>query len=165
VRFEKGDIVVPQGRASFDGAWWVDGYDDSGRLMMHLLAGGRLQFLPAGSEGQFRRLAAAERAALPVRPGRFALSGSVEAFTGWTDGQACQGWAAPRFEFEEAQRLVQLLYPEEALFDAEHNAFATPTEDGQVELWAAQSVRTPDGSALTVYPIGAFAWCWREIRG
>jgi len=43
----------------------------------------------------------------------------------------------PRFEFEKPNAWWQLLYPEEALFDAEHNAFVTPTEDGQVELWAA----------------------------
>ena len=165
MRFEKGDILVPQGRAFPDGALLVDGYDDSGRLLVHPLSGGRLQFLPAGSERQFRRLDAVERAALPFRQGRFVLSGHAEAFAGWTDGQGCQGWATPRFEFEEAHRLLAFIYPEEALFDAERNAFATPSEDGQVELWAAESIRTTDGSEITVYPIGAFAWCWQEVRG
>ncbi len=165
VRFQKGDILVPHGQSTLDGALLVDGYDESDRLIVHLLAGGRLQFFPAGSEGMFRRVEAAERAFLPFRPGQFVLSGTTEAFRGWTDGQTCQGWATPRFEHEEAQRLVELLYPQEALFDAERNLFVTPSEDGQMETWAAQSIRTPEGSAITVYPVGAFAWCWREIRG
>jgi hypothetical protein len=164
VRFEKGDILVRQGSASLDGALWVDGYDESDRLMVHLLTGGRLQFLPAGSEHQFRRVDAAERAALPFRKARFVLAGDAEPFSGWTDGQTCQGWATPRFESEEAQRLMGLLYPQDGHFDTEHNAFVTPSEEGDPEVWAGESIRTSDGSEITVYPIGAFAWCWREIR-
>ena len=165
VRFQKGDILVPQGRSFLDGALWVDGYDDSGRLMVHPLSGGRLQFLPAGSERQFRRVDGDERAALPFRKGRFGLSGSGEAINGWTYGQACQGWATPRFEFEEANRLLAVLYPQDAHFNTEHNSFVTPSEEGQPETWAAESIRTIDGSEITVYPIGAFAWCWQELRG
>ena len=165
MQFEKGDILVPQGGTSLDGALWVDGYDESGRLIVHLLAGGRLQFLPVGSEQQFRRVEAAERAALPFRKGQFVLSGYREAFAGWTDGQACQGWAAPRFEFEEARRLLAWMYPQDAQFDADRNAFVTPSDEGKMEAWAAESIRTADGSEITVYPIGAFAWCWQEIRG
>src|ERR1017187_9210852 len=74
------------------------------------------------------------------------------------------GWATPRFEFAEAQRLIGCLKEGKARFDSERDAFITISQDGEEKFWQGQSVCITDGSSIKVYPIGAGSWCWNEVE-
>jgi hypothetical protein len=39
----------------------------------------------------------------------------------------------------------------------------TVSQDGEEEMWPAETVCLSDGSALKAYPLGAGAWTWDEI--
>jgi len=164
MKYSKGDILVPKGKQFPDSAIVVDGYDRRGLLLMHPMGGGLQARLDAVSASVFRLVDEAERSGTLYRRARFALAESDEAFGGWTDGRHWNGWEMPRFERSEAERLIKWLKDERARFDAERTAFITFSQDGEEEVWPAESVVISDGSKLTVYGVGAGAWIWDEVE-
>ncbi|HWV98501.1 MAG TPA: hypothetical protein VNZ64_02295 [Candidatus Acidoferrum sp.] len=164
MKYSKGDILVPKGKQFPDCAIVVDGYDDAGRLVMHPLGGGIEQHLTAVSASLFRLVDEGERAGALFRRGRFALAESEEAFEGWADGRTWNGWQMPRFERDEAERLVRWVGGERSRFDAARDAFVTISQSGEEEIWAGEGVAVSDGSAMKVYPVGAGAWMWDEVE-
>lgn len=164
MRFSKGDILVPKERQFPDGAFVVDGYDERGRLVMHPLGGGLEAHVDAVGASVFRLVPEDERAGTMFCSGRFTLADSDELFIGWTDGRRWNGWEMPRFERNEAERLIEWLGEERARFDAERDAFVTVSQDGEEEVWPAESVLISDGSKLAVYGVGAGAWIWDRVE-
>lgn len=164
MKFSKGDILVPKGKQFPDSAVIVDGYDQRGLLLMHPMGGGMQARLDAVSVSVFRLVDEAERAGTFYCRGRFALAESNEAFDGWSDGRRWNGWAMPRFERSEAERLIESLKDQRARFDAERDAFITVSQEGEEEGWPGESVVVSDGSVLTVYGVGAGAWIWDEVE-
>lgn len=87
---------------------------------------------------------------------------------GWTDGTRWNGWATPRFEFSQAQRLVDEYNrhsPESAWYDPERDRFCFLL-DGYEEpdCYEAAAIEV-EGESIKVYAIGAWAWVWEESRG
>ena len=109
MKFSKGDILVPRDAQFPDGALVVDGYDETGRLLVQPLGGGFQLALRADSGKRFRVADAGERGRALFRRARFSLMDSEDHFTGWTNGENWNGWAMPHFEFAEAQRLIAWL--------------------------------------------------------
>lgn len=68
------------------------------------------------------------------------------------------------FERSEAERLIGWLKGERARFDAERDAFVTVSQDGEEEVWPAESVVISDGTKLVIYGVGAGAWIWDEVE-
>jgi hypothetical protein len=164
MKFNKGDILVPKGKQFPDSAIVVDGYDAQGRLLMHPMGGGLQACVDAISASAFCLVDEAEREGTLYRRARFTLAESDEAFDGWTDGRRWNGWEMPRFERSEAERLIKWLKDERARFDEEREAFITISQDGEEEVWPAESVVISDGSKQVVYGIGAGAWIWDEVE-
>ena len=131
---------------------------------MHPMGGGMQARLDAVSVSVFRLVDEAERSGTLYRRGRFALAESEESFEGWTDGRRWNGWEMPYFERSEAERLIRWLGDGRARFNAEGDAFVTLSQDGEEEVWQAQSVVISDGSKLRVYGVGAGAWVWDEVE-
>jgi len=164
MKFSKGDILVPKGKQFPDCAIVVDGYDKRGRLLMHPMGGGLQACLDAVSASVFRAVDEGERAGALFRRGRFVLADGKETFDGWTDGRCWNGWGMPRFEKNEAERLVRALKDERARYDAGRDAFVTLAQDGEEEIWAGEQIIISDGSAMKVYPVGAGSWIWDEVE-
>jgi hypothetical protein len=164
MKFSKGDILVPKERQFPEGAFVVDGYDERGRLVMHPLGGGLEAHVDAVGASVFRVVTEDERVGTLFRSARFALADTEAVFNGWTDGRKWNGWEMPRFERSEAQRVIKELKDGRARFDAERDAFVTISQDGEEEVWPAESVVISDGSKLTVYGVGAGAWIWDEVE-
>jgi hypothetical protein len=162
MRYSKGDILVPKGKQYPDCAVVVDGYDQRGRLVMHPIGGGLETHLTALSAGVFRLVSEDERVGTLFRSTRFVLSDSEAVFEGWTDGRLWNGWAMPRFEKGEAERLVRWLGEGQGRYDGAQDAFVTRAHCGEDEIWRAETVIISDGSAVKVYPIGAGSWVWDE---
>lgn len=164
MKFSKGDVLVPKGKQFPESAIVVDEYDTRGRLLMHPMGGGMQARLDAVSASVFRLVDEVERAGTLYRRARFVLAESDKAFEGWTDGRRWNGWEMPRFERSEAQRLLEWLKDERAGFDAERGAFITFSQDGEEDVWPAESVVISDGTKLVVYGVGAGAWIWDEVE-
>ena len=162
MKYDKGDVIVPRDGQFPDGALVVVGYDDGGRLLAHPFGGGFERALPAADQ-RFRLADEDERGAALFRQAKFSLMESQDLFTGWTNGQAWNGWAKPLFERTEAERLIAWLKDEKARFDKDRDAFVTASPDGEQEAWPAQSIEISDGSSIKVYSIGAACWCWDEV--
>lgn len=82
------------------------------------------------------------------------------------------GWSVPYFGFSEGLRLTDDLRAA-GLGDADYsttgNEFRIKPTDGSTEAYEAQVVYVPDEDMpylkpVTVYPIGAFSWCWNESK-
>jgi hypothetical protein len=160
----KGEILVPVGKLYPDGAVVVVGYDEQARLMVHPLGGGLQYHLSPEQASSFRSVASGERASALFRRTKVVLADSNEAFEGWTNGELWNGWEKPRFEKAEADRLLQWLQDSSAKYDPARDAYITVSQDGEDEVWAAESIPISDGSSLRVYPIGAGSWIWEEVE-
>jgi hypothetical protein len=88
-------------------------------------------------------------------------------FRGYTSGDTWNGWACPLFPKPEADRIAETFdgfkdpYTGEehrAAYDEEADAFVfyDPADDH----WSA--FRGVDLEGTTLYPIGTYAWTWRE---
>lgn len=97
--------------------------------------------------------------------GDFLLGATVE---GWTDGSTWNGWAAPSFERDQAERLMELhrqaLGEDAAWYDAEQDAFYFHLA-GADEPSAYEGVDAEvDGQTVRIYAIGAGDWIWEEAE-
>lgn len=106
--FQKNDIIVRDDGKYPEGALIVDGYDASGALLAHPLGGGFQLIIPAADHPRFDTVPGMERTPIFTRAW-FTLEGLEDSFTGWTDGRNWNGWAMPRFELPEAQRVIAAL--------------------------------------------------------
>lgn len=161
MHFSKGDILVPKENQYPEGALVVDGCE-GGRVAAHPLGGGFQLYLSSSDLNGFRPADEAEKARVLFRRANFALGESKDVFAGWTDGRLWNGWAMPRFELAEAQRLIAWLGDKRASYDEVRDAFLTVSQEGDEETWPAESIVVSDGGTLKVYPIGAGAWIWDD---
>jgi hypothetical protein len=111
-----------------------------------------------------------------VRAARFEIDtcqyGYPEGVPGYTRGERWNGWQCPYFEKPAAMVVISYLLQDEntvAYFDPDRDAFIVNTycergarDPEYDEVFAAEVMDTPDGTK-TVYPIGAFSWCWDEV--
>ena len=102
--------------------------------------------------------------------GRFTIEDWFGPFEGWTDGQQCNGWECPYFEFDTAIRMVDawsnnVAFGEEvyrARYDEERDEFcfcSSGLEDW--DCFGAQTIEI-EGKTIKVYSIGAFSWIWSD---
>lgn len=159
--FPKNEMIVRDDGKYPEGALVVDGYDGSGALLAHPLGGGFQLIIPIAEHVRFTQVGDAERTAIFSRS-RFAVEGLEGLFAGWTDGANWNGWAMPRFEFAEAQRVIAALGSDVGKYDSTADAFITKMEAGEPEAWPAEFIQLPDGGTAKVYPIGAGSWIWEE---
>ena len=96
------------------------------------------------------------------RRASFAIEGIKEEFTGWCDGRHWNGWAMPRFEFPQAEKVVAAFDPKSGRYNAAADAFITMTADGEEETWTGETIALPDGGSVKVYAVGAGSWIWEE---
>lgn len=85
-------------------------------------------------------------------------------FEGWTDGTLWNGWATPRFEFAEAQKVVEALNQENQTAwynEAEDSFYFEQDDSNEPESYPSLMIQTDEGQKK-VYAIGAFAWTWEE---
>jgi hypothetical protein len=159
--FQKNEIIVRDDGKYPDGALVVDGYDASGALLAHPFGGGFQLIIPPSDHSGFAVVPEEERTPIFTRT-KFSFEGLEESFTGWTDGKNWNGWAMPRFEFADAQRLIAALAQDGGKYDPGADAFITMMEASEPENWCAEIIDLPDGGTVKVYPIGAGSWIWEE---
>ena len=162
MKFSKGEIICREYAMYPEGALVCDGYDGAGRLLAHPLGGGLQLTVPAQDEPRLRVVAEGEKAAALSRKGRFALADGEAAFDGWSNGELWNGWAMPRFEKAEAERVLARFGGQRARFVGELDAFVTMSQDGEEDVWGVEVITIADGSRIKAYPVGAGAWTWEE---
>ena len=162
MKFNKNDVICRDDCAYPEGALVCAGYDEAGRLLAHALGGGLQLVVPTRDEPRFRVVAEGERSAALFRRARLTLGDSVRAFNGWTNGQAWNGWAMPRFEVGVVMEILEFL-GDGGRFDGEADAFVTVSQDGEEETWAAEVITVGDGSRIKVYGLGAGSWMWEAL--
>jgi hypothetical protein len=162
MKFSKGEIICRDDLAYPEGALVCDGYDGAGRLLAHALGGGFQLTVPAQDEPRFRAVPDGERGAALFYKGRFTLADAEAAFDAWSNGELWNGWAMPRLERAEAERVLARLGDQRARFDGERDAFVTMSQDGEQEVWGVEVITIADGSRIKAYPVGAGAWTWEE---
>ena len=173
----KGDVLVPKAKEFPEAAFVVDGYDAKGKLVVHPLGGDGPAHLTELEASLYRRVDDAERAGTFFQRARFHIAQEKETFAGWADGQTWNGWARPRSERAEAERVIAWLatldpkpadgrvgffFPvtDKEHFDGERDGFITVNQAGQEDVWPAEHIKISDGSQLKVYASGAGCWCW-----
>ena len=173
---------MPKAKEFPEGAFVVDGYDAKGQLVVHPLGGDRPAHLTELEASLYRWVDDAERAGTFFQRARFYVAQEKETFAGWTDGQTWNGWARPRFERAEAERVIAWLatldpkpadgrvgcflpVTDKEHFDGERDAFITVNQAGEEEVWPAENITISDGSQLKVYALGAGCWCWDVAPG
>ena len=162
--FQKNEIIERDDGKYPHGALVVDGYDASGALLAHPLGGGFQLIIPPSDHSRFAVVPEEERTPIFTRT-KFSFEGLEESFTGWTDGKNWNGWAMPRFEFADAQRLIAALGQDAGKYDPGADAFITMMEASEPENWCAEIIHLPDGGTVKVYPIGAGSWIWEQEDG
>lgn len=160
-RHAKGAILVPCDRQYPDGALVVDGYETGGSLLAHPLGGGFQFTITPAEAARLRPVGGGEQQSPLYRKAKFSVEGLDGEFEGWTDGTTWNGWAKPRFELAAARLLARVF---EGTFDEQRDCFITKSGDGEDEIWAAEIISILGGTLLKVYPIGAGAWIWDEIK-
>ena len=162
MKFSKGEVICREDLGYPEGALVCDGYDAGGDLLAHPLGGGFQLTVPAGEEGRFRAVAEVERQATLFSKGRFCLADGDRTFDGWSNGQLWNGWEMPRFELKVGQEILGWMGDDKARFDGDRDAFITVNQDGEEEVWPAESIAITDGSRIKVYGLGAGSWIWEE---
>lgn len=161
--FRRGEIIVRNDSTYPQGALVVDGYDDAGNLLSHPMGGGP-QFLISQSDvARFVVADSWERTPI-FRRARFSIEGVGEEFVGWSHGHMWNGWATPRFELAEAEKVVHALDPNSGRYNAAADSFVTTTGDSDEEVWPGETIALPDGGMAKVYPVGAGSWIWDETK-
>lgn len=159
--FQKNEIIVRDDMKYPEGAFVVDGYDELGALLSHPLGGGFQIRIPPEEQLCFARVTVDEITPI-YRQAIFTLEGIRGKFVGWSDGRNWNGWAMPRFEFAEAQRLIAPLWKDVGKYNATADAFITAMEAGEPETWPSEIIHLPGGGTVKVYPIGGGSWIWEE---
>lgn len=98
---------------------------------------------------------------------------SEAVFSGWHDpSNRWNGWAAPAFEKDEADRLMAFQTAsrteddEVITFDAEKDAYLLTNPgyaDGPEDVVGGADVLCADGQVRHLYAIGAWGWTWSEV--
>lgn len=92
-----------------------------------------------------------------------------KSFEGVTDGSDWNGWACPRFERAEAERVLRASEPNGFAwtYDQASDQFVVTNEsddaDSAPEVFRATTVRM-NGERIKVYPVGAWSWIWEEAE-
>lgn len=159
--FQQGDVIVRDDTIYPEGALIVDGLDHEGNLLAHPMGGGLQFIIPASEIPRFGIADELEKTPM-FRRASFTIEGIEEEFAGWCDGRHWNGWAMPRFEFAQAEKLVAAFDPKDGRYDATSDAFVTTTADGYEETWTGEIIPLPDGGTLKVYAIGAGSWIWEK---
>jgi len=159
MKFDKGDILVPKAKQFPDGALFVDGHDEAGRLLAHPLGGGPQLVIAGDKLSTFRVVPETEQRGFLWRKGMFRLDAMEGEFAGWSCGMLWNGWEMPRFEREVAERVARAA---RGRYDEKRDCFLTPAEDGEEE-WPADEIELLGGAKLKVYAIGAGSWIWEEV--
>jgi len=99
----------------------------------------------------------------------FLLDATAErVFEGHSTGDLWNGWAAPVFTFEQAQKIVAAWHEQhwEALYDKEQDAFVFSVnqefDTGKSEEFETFPAMEIEGRKL--YGIGAYVWTWEEAE-
>jgi hypothetical protein len=161
--FKKGDNIIKTEMVYPNGALVVDGYDAQQRLMAHSLGGGFQLSIPAHKVRRFRVVTEGERGAALFRKGRFALADNGRAFDGWSIGQLWNGWEMPSFERQVGMEILGWMGDDKARYDADNDAFVTVNQDGEDDVWPAESITITDGTRIRAYGLGAGSWIWEEL--
>jgi len=139
---------------------FVEGYDDSGNLVVHPLSGGFPYKLNSRQAARLREVKGANAAGGVFRKALFMLEGSEATFEGWTDGQLMHGWVMPHFELKEAMRVAAAF---KGRFDPALNVFRN-RRGAVLETWKAREIKTVDGKRLKVFALGAGLWRWHRAE-
>ena len=159
--FLKSEIIVRDDHCYPEGALVVDGVDAAGNLLAHPLGGGLQLIIPTHEHSRFSKVSEDEKT--PVfHPAHFELEGVDGKFRGWSDGRVWNGWAMPRIEFSESQRLITALG--NGWYDPAADKFITAMDPDEPENWPAEMIDLPDGGNVKVYPIGAGSWIWEQCE-
>ncbi len=102
-----------------------------------------------------------------MRRSTFELFGIEGAFEAFTADDHWNGWECPFFTREEGLRLVETWNTATdeasgrgpARYDGGKDQFEF-TLGGELDTFGAESVEE-----VTLYPIGAYGWCWEEQDG
>lgn len=156
----KDEIICREDLGYPEGALVCDGYDTAGALLAHPLGGGFQMSIPAHDERRFRAVAEAEKEAALFRRGNFAIADCDKDFPGWANGETWNGWEKPRFGRATSEDILKWIEHSKASYDVERDAFITVNEDGEEEVWPAESIAVTDGTQVTLYGLGAGSWTW-----
>jgi len=159
--FQKGDVIVHTDATYPEGALVVDEFDLAGSLLAHPMGGGLQLIIPSSDILRFGIADEFEKT-LVFRRALFTIEDITEKFGGFTDGRRWNGWAMPRFEFVQAQRVVAVFDPDNGHYNPAVDSFVTSTADGEEESWPGETIALPDGGSTKVYPVGAGSWIWDE---
>ena len=160
MQFLRGTIIVRHDATYPQGALVVSGYSETGELLAYPKGGGAEFRIPASDITKFSAVTEGEQTPI-YRRSNFALEGVEETFSGWSNGELWNGWAMPKFAFDEAQRIIAALNLADGRFDAPSDAFITTMSDDH-EVWPAEVIELPDGGSLKAYGVGAGSWIWEE---
>ncbi len=104
-----------------------------------------------------------------MRKSSFRLFGIEGAFEGFTGDDHWNGWECPFFTRSEGLSLVEawnapsedqvVSYRGSARYDIQNDRFEF-TVGGEVDTFGPESIE-----GVTLYPIGAYGWCWEECEG
>jgi hypothetical protein len=162
-RFNEGDIITRDDASYPAGALVVNGYGENGELLAYPKGGGPEFRIPAADIARFSIVDQFEQ--VPIyRKSHFLIDGVEGEFAGWWDGECWNGWAKPRFEFAEAEKVVAALGRGAERYDPVDDAFITAITDEE-ETWESETITLPDGGTIKVYPVGAGSWIWDETEG
>ena len=161
--FRKGEIICREDVGYPEGALVCDGYNAESGLLAHPLGGGFQLMIPGQEERRFRVVSEGERGTALFRKGRFRLADGDRAFDGWSDGRLWNGWEMPKFDLQVGLDILEWMGDAKARHDADRDAFVTVNQDGEDEVWSAESITITDGSRIRAYGLGSGAWTWEEL--
>lgn len=99
----------------------------------------------------------------------FSIEDSELTSVGWTAGERWNGWACPRFEKEEADKVMKDYNTDgqepKAYYDEEKDTYFFPDVWGKDVEWDEYKgivINTFEGPK-TVYAIGAGFWVWDDL--
>lgn len=102
----------------------------------------------------------------------FSIDGSDMKSTGWTAGELWNGWACPRFEKDEAIKVMEDFNSHidekdlKAKYDEEKDTFYFSYQYGdviEVDEHEGMIINTHEGP-VKVYAIGAGFWVWNDLN-
>lgn len=106
--------------------------------------------------------------AVYYRKTQFAIDGSELLSIGWTADERWNGWACPRFEKEEADKILEdfnLGAEHQARYNEEKDTYYFPSIfDDEVEWdeYQGQIINTFEGPKK-IYTIGSGFWVWDDM--
>lgn len=167
MKLSKDDKIIETGKAYPTGVFEVHEVKPDGTVLASPLGGGLVHILsPHVLQKYGFRLLTEEEEIQTWRKSQFFLDTAPEQiFEGYTDGSLWNGWATPRFSFDEAIRIVKMFgFKPEEVHRVQEHAFKFPDPD-EPEEYFGELIETPDRpEGIWLYPIGTRAWTWREKK-